>query len=1016
MIPIKLFEVYAELGFKNDKFNKGITEADKKGKELATSFGGIGKAVGIAAAASVTAVSVAVGALAKIGVTYNAQMENYTTNFTTMLGSQEKAVKRVEELKQMAAKTPFGMEDLAKSTETLLAFGVNANKTTDIMRMLGDVSLGNKAKFSGLTLSFAQMSATGRLMGQDLLQMVNAGFNPLQIISEQTGKTMATLKKEMENGAISTDMVTEAFKIATSEGGKFYKGMQAASKTLSGQFSTLQDDIKSVIGEGFLPFNKVLSSSTMPYAIRGVQDLQRAFADPTFKKAIQSLAESAGEFAKGIIDFAVKAAPLMAKGLAFVANNAKPLTIAIGGLTAAIIAQKAANVLNNAELAKGAFAFVANTAAMLVAKGQAVASTVSNVALAVSQGGVTAAVLAASVAWKALTTAMSANYIGLIIAGVAALAVGVFALTKAFSKQTDEQKAFAKELDRSKAALDDYNNGLADINNTHDESIKTWQNTANVAKKLEKEIASLGEKTNKTAANEALMAEKVAQLNKLLPDQNFKYNAVSKTIEGLNGTLKNYISINGEAIRQEAQRDKAIELLKSQQLALDELAIAEMNYAEAVKNNETIRFNETKNGLAAIEAKEKWTLAVKESSLAVEQYDKVLEKTSTTQSETTTKMQEWQEKQAANIEASKIKITELSNTYGVSAATLTESFVKSGLSADEWHNKQSELLSSVKTKYTDYFDTVSNGFERLTQNSTISLNEFLANMHSNQEAVANWNNNVNTLMAAGIDGGIIARLEKLGPQGAEQAQRFVNELNTLNNNADISLGVLNDQTRSKLDEIKSTFDVGAKTASQAAIDQFKREEYVNAGTRGIDEISARILLNTSLPTAITSQMENAAAAAAGGIPLFAPVGTEMANGVASGIASGASGIATALTTAVSGALSKARNTMQIHSPSRVIAKLLGLPIAQGAAVGIDSGAGEVESSLQNMLDPIYSLKIPKIGIETDFTSKPAVAKSQTNTVTSVNPVFNFHGNYTPSMGEEIMRQINRLLGKELLNA
>ena len=79
-----------------------------------------------------------------------------------------------------------------------------------------------KNKLSSLTLAFSQVQSTGRLMGQDLLQMIGQGFNPLQIISEKTGRSMADLKKDMENGAISADMVTEAFKIATSEGGRFF--------------------------------------------------------------------------------------------------------------------------------------------------------------------------------------------------------------------------------------------------------------------------------------------------------------------------------------------------------------------------------------------------------------------------------------------------------------------------------------------------------------------------------------------------------------------------------------------------------------------------------------------------------------------------------------------------------------------------------------------------------------------------------------------------------------------------
>lgn len=101
------------------------------------------------------------------------------------------------------------------------------------MKQLGDISLGNSDRFQRLSLAFAQVSAAGKLTGQDLLQMVNAGFNPLQEISKKTGQSISDLKDQMADGAISTKMVEEAMKSATEEGGRFAGGMEKASKTFS---------------------------------------------------------------------------------------------------------------------------------------------------------------------------------------------------------------------------------------------------------------------------------------------------------------------------------------------------------------------------------------------------------------------------------------------------------------------------------------------------------------------------------------------------------------------------------------------------------------------------------------------------------------------------------------------------------------------------------------------------------------------------------------------------------------
>src|SRR5690606_3706400 len=101
-------------------------------------------------------------------------------------------------------------------------------------------------KLSGLSLVYSQIMATGKLMGQDLMQLINQGFNPLQIISEETGLSMGVLKEQMEKGAISSDMVSEAFRIATSEGGRYYGMTEKMSQSAGGKWSTMMDTFAGV--------------------------------------------------------------------------------------------------------------------------------------------------------------------------------------------------------------------------------------------------------------------------------------------------------------------------------------------------------------------------------------------------------------------------------------------------------------------------------------------------------------------------------------------------------------------------------------------------------------------------------------------------------------------------------------------------------------------------------------------------------------------------------------------------
>jgi len=183
-------------------------------------------------------------------------METAQVSFEVMLGSATKASALLKDLQAFASTTPFEFQGLADSSKTLLQFGISGDKVMTTIKMLGDVALGDSQKLSQLSLVFGQIQSTGRLMGQDLLQLINVGFNPLSVISKETGRSMADLKKDMEKGAISADMVTKAFKSATSEGGLFYKGMEKLGQTTEGLLSTMKDDAATLarsFGDMLLP-------------------------------------------------------------------------------------------------------------------------------------------------------------------------------------------------------------------------------------------------------------------------------------------------------------------------------------------------------------------------------------------------------------------------------------------------------------------------------------------------------------------------------------------------------------------------------------------------------------------------------------------------------------------------------------------------------------------------------------------------------------------------------------------
>ena len=181
-------------------------------------------------------------------ISVRGEIESLQISFETLAGKR-KGNQLFSEIKEFAAHTPMMMGDLAKGAQTMLAFNIEAEKVMPILKAIGDISMGDSQKFNSLALAFSQMSATGKLMGQDLLQMINAGFNPLSVISEKTGKSIGELKEEMEQGKITTEMVTQAFIAATSEGGKFYGMLEKQSKGINGAISNFQGAVDDAFNE-----------------------------------------------------------------------------------------------------------------------------------------------------------------------------------------------------------------------------------------------------------------------------------------------------------------------------------------------------------------------------------------------------------------------------------------------------------------------------------------------------------------------------------------------------------------------------------------------------------------------------------------------------------------------------------------------------------------------------------------------------------------------------------------------
>ena len=250
---------------------------DKAGKKTEGGFS-VGNMIksNLGASAIISAAQTAAGLFTD---SMSAAMERQTiqTSFNVIAGDKGKGSALTSQLVELQKDTVLGSE-VFQNAQTMMSMGFDSTEVVKNMKMLGDVSMGDANKLGSLTLAFSQVKASGKMNGGDLMQFINAGFNPLQQMSETTGKSMATLKDEMSKGLITFDDVQKSFQAATSEGGKFHNMLGQIAETPAGKLQALSgevDELKVNAGQAFMP----LVTMAMNFAEQSLPIIS-SFVDP----------------------------------------------------------------------------------------------------------------------------------------------------------------------------------------------------------------------------------------------------------------------------------------------------------------------------------------------------------------------------------------------------------------------------------------------------------------------------------------------------------------------------------------------------------------------------------------------------------------------------------------------------------------------------------------------------------------------------------------------------------------
>ena len=823
---------------------------------------------------------------------------------------------------------PTTLNEVVGTAQRLTSITGDINKSTDLTLALNNAFLASgssSADASRGLQQFSQMLSAGKVDMQSWKTLQETMPYALQKTAESFGFAGQSAQNDfysaLKEGRITFDQFSS--KLVELNGG--VGGFAELAKSNSKGIQTSFGNLKNAVVKG------------VANTIKALDDLTKAATGKTIAENFDALKVIINA-AFGVIVNVIKASTPVFQTLFSILGTGVSvisfLTPVIISLVSAVVAMRAANeaitatknLINAWQTFKttaiGAIQIInlmtaAQATCGTVTKAQMVANLANNGALTASnllygvltgaitlQTAATIAATAATTAFKAALTALTGP-IGWIVAGVGLAVgalVGLWQWLTAESEETKRLKSEQEELVKSTDQLTDSVKQSAQERQKNLESVKG--NTESY-QKLADEVIQLAQKTNKTAAEKANLKKKIDALNASVSGLNLVYDKNTDSLSHNSDQIKARISAMEAESTWEASQKNLLDIEKKRTEVGEQLK----QIAEQRK-----KWNEESNVSDSARKEKLQELNDKETELK------------NIQTELQTEYEKTSQVQQAASEAMATAAENGSNRQVISYEGMSRA--------------QQKAVDDMRSKYNELLETTTNMFDQIQMKSAISVDEMIANLQKNQEAVNNWATNLNTLAERGVNEGILAKLQQMGPQGGLYVQELVNA-------SDEKLATLNE-----------VFTRGGESA-------------MNGLTAGMDTGALGITdkIKGIVQSQVSSLQEEIAAAD------FPEKGKNIPEGVGDGIKAGAEIASEASKNMANDIKESFTSEMDIHSPSRVFNEYGGF-ITTGLAEGLDKGTNQPVSSVTNLANQI---KKPFDSLQSDFTYIGEMAMSGLNT-------------------------------------
>lgn len=854
-------------------------------------------------------------------------LESYPRVMQAMGHSTEDVTRSTKKLAAGIEGLPTTLNEVVGTAQRLTSITGDINKSTDLTLALNNAFLASgssSADASRGLQQFSQMLSAGKVDMQSWKTLQETMPYALQKTAESFGFAGQSAQNDfysaLKEGRITFNQFSR--KLVELNGG--VGGFAELAKTNSKGIQTSFGNLKNAVVKG------------VANTIKALDDLTKAATGKTIAENFDALKVIINA-AFGVIVNVIKAStPVFQTLFSILSTGASVisfLTPAIIGLVAALVTMRAINqaVKTTKDLisawktfkttATGAIQIInlmtaAQATCGSVTKAQMVANLANNGALTASnllygvltgsislQTAATIAATAATTAFKAALTALTGP-IGLVVTGIG-LVVGVcVTLWQWLTAESEETKRLKSEQEELVKSTDQLTDSVKQSAKERQKNLESVKGNTESYQKLADEIVQLSQKTNKTAADKKNLKKKIDALNASVSGLNLAYDKNSDSLSHNSDQIKARISaMEAESTWETSQKN----LLDIEQKRA-EIGEQLKKIAEQRK-----KWNEESNVSDSVRKERLQELNDKETELK------------NTQTELQTEYEKTSQVQQAASEAMASAVENGSNRQVVAYENMSKS--------------QQKAIDDMRTKYNELLETTTNMFEQIKYKSAISVDEMIANLQKNQEAVNNWATNLNTLAERGVNEGILAKLQAMGPQGGLYVQELVNA-------SDEKLATLNE-----------VFTQGGESA-------------MNGLTAGMDTGALGITdkIKGIVQSQVSSLQEEIAAAD------FSSLGQEIPNGVSQGIEQGASTAGESSKNMANDIKESFTSEMDINSPSRVFNEYGGF-ITTGLAEGVDKGTNQPVSSVTNLANQI---KKPFDSLQSDFTYIGEMAMSGLN--------------------------------------